>query len=386
MTKSGSTYSIDADSLVIPRDVQKKKEDVSAGTLTYQKARLTIMSMLGHNSTETIMGILFSLFLIFFGGCAQSLTLEYIVVRDPGCGSTITFFQFLCVAISGARQYIEVDESRKKGIFGYYLKPRKIPLKYHIACVTLSWLAAVVAAAAYNYKISVPLHMIVKSSILLVNMCIGVLLLRRRYSLGEVISVVILTSGVLLSTLASLPPGAELNGFDFSSGDLGTWLLGLVILGSSIVCTGLLGVLQDFSYKKYGKHWEEIMFYAHFLGLALFITVAPDIFNHATKWTGDMWLFLLFNAVTSFVAIRGTYELISLTSSLTGTLTITVRKFFVLILSVLLFKNDFTWVNWLGATLVLVGSILYTLYSARAAANEAKKAQEEKEKAKVKAQ
>jgi UDP-xylose/UDP-N-acetylglucosamine transporter B4 len=63
---------------------------------------------------------------------------------------------------------------------------------------------------------------------------------------------------------------------------------------------------------------------------------------------------------------------------LTGTLTITVRKFFVLVLSVLLFKNDFTVTHWLGASLVLMGSILYTIYSSRASQAAAVKAKEEK--------
>jgi len=61
-----------------------------------------------------------------------------------------------------------------------------------------------------------------------------------------------------------------------------------------------------------------------------------------------------------------------LTSSLTGNLTITIRKFLSLIISVVYFKNNFTLVHWLGAALVLVGTALYTLASQRAMAKPAK--------------
>ena len=47
-------------------------------------------------------------------------------------------------------------------------------------CVLMSWLAAILSSAVYDFHISVPFHMVFKSSILLVNMTIGTLVLRRR--------------------------------------------------------------------------------------------------------------------------------------------------------------------------------------------------------------
>ena len=49
----------------------------------------------------------------------------------------------------------------------------------------MSWLAAILSSVVYDYHISVPFHMVFKSSILLVNMTIGVLVLRRRFVDGE---------------------------------------------------------------------------------------------------------------------------------------------------------------------------------------------------------
>ena len=64
-----------------------------------------------------------------------------------------------------------------------------------------------------------------------------------------------------------------------------------------------------------------------------------------------------------------------LTSSLTGNLTITIRKFMSLIISVVYFKNMFGMVHWLGAGLVRLGTVLYTNASQQASTpTKAKKA------------
>jgi len=53
---------------------------------------------------------------------------------DPGCGSTITFFQFVFVALEGIQNYITWDSSAT-GFLGkartLWMKPLKIPIKYH---------------------------------------------------------------------------------------------------------------------------------------------------------------------------------------------------------------------------------------------------------------
>jgi drug/metabolite transporter (DMT)-like permease len=68
-----------------------------------------------------------------------------------------------------------------------------------------------------------------------------------------------------------------------------------------------------------------------------------------------------------------------LTSSLTGNLTITLRKFMSLFISVVYFKNTFTPVHWLGAGLVLLGTVLYTSASQQAARDTATTSKTKKE-------
>jgi solute carrier family 35 (UDP-xylose/UDP-N-acetylglucosamine transporter), member B4 len=39
-------------------------------------------------------------------------------------------------------------------------------------------------------------------------------------------------------------------------------MVGVGILALSLVFTGFLGILQDLSYRKFGQHWQEALFYA----------------------------------------------------------------------------------------------------------------------------
>ena len=123
------------------------------------------------------------------------------------------------------------------------------------------------------------------------------------------------------------------------------WIVGVGILALSLVFTGFLGILQDLSYRSFGQHWQEALFYAvrshdavgrhhelgphliqasfgtarfafdraqHFLGLPLFITLGPEIWNHMVLWSTQhpvMWVVLALNTLTSFLCVRGMYNL-----------------------------------------------------------------------------
>ena len=94
-----------------------------------------------------------------------------------------------------------------------------------------------------------------------------------------------------------------------------------------------------------------------------------DIYDHCLFWVQKhpmMWVYLFLNIVTNFLGVNGVYKITGLTSSLTGNLTITIRKFISLLISVVYFKNDFTVLHWVGAIGVLVGTMLYTQASQQA--------------------
>jgi len=81
------------------------------------------------------------------------------------------------------------------------------------------------------------------------------------------------------------------------------------------------------------------------------------------------WIALLGNAFLSFIGVRGIYNLCGLTTSLSTSLSITVRKFLSLIVSAIFFGNTFQWTQWTGALIVLFGSVWYTLSCGKTPSN-----------------
>ena len=74
----------------------------------------------------------------------------------------------------------DANPTLMKRIRNIRLLPRKIPISYHVGCVIMSWLSSVLSGVVYSYNVSVPFHMVFKSSILLVNMAIGYIVMKRR--------------------------------------------------------------------------------------------------------------------------------------------------------------------------------------------------------------
>jgi UDP-xylose/UDP-N-acetylglucosamine transporter B4 len=107
--------------------------------------------------------------------------------------------------------------------------------------------------------------------------------------------------------------------------------------------------------------------FQHLLGLPLYIVSADKIWSDMTEWTYEspiMWLALFGNSFLSFVGVRGIYNLTGLTTSLTTSLMITVRKFASLIISAVFFSDEaFSTTQWGGALLVMLGSVLYSTSS-----------------------
>ena len=183
----------------------------------------------------------------------------------------------------------------------------------------------------------------------------------------------------------------------------GQYATGIAILTLALVLSSAMGLAQDAAYTKYGRgHWEEGMFYLHFLSMPMFAFLkdnmaaqVAEIRNGESKCLRDLsynilaiplptitlskplstivntistvtiptFYFPLFiNVITQLLCVSGVHRLTSRVSSLTVTLVLTVRKAVSLIISVVILgggRGD-PWL-WLGAGLVLAGTVLYTL-------------------------
>ena len=56
---------------------------------------------------------------------------------------------------------------------------------------------------ALNLNISMPLNLIFRSSTLMANMVLGIIILKKRYDITKYVSVIMLTAGIILCTFAS---------------------------------------------------------------------------------------------------------------------------------------------------------------------------------------
>ncbi|THH13323.1 hypothetical protein EW146_g6882 [Bondarzewia mesenterica] len=158
-----------------------------------------------------------------------------------------------------------------------------------------------------------PVHIIFRSGGLVVSMLMGWLIMRRRYTLTQVFSVLLVTFGVVLTTFSASVPKKKASASSHDAA-LHSYITGIAILTLALVFSGFLGIVQDKTYSHYGNYtkptnssappngafrpktsetsktetkddrpdtWQESMFYLHFLSLPIFILVRHDIATQA---------------------------------------------------------------------------------------------------------
>ncbi|KAB0395619.1 hypothetical protein E2I00_003776, partial [Balaenoptera physalus] len=301
--------------------------------------------------------------------------------KHPGCGNIVTFAQFLFIAVEGF--LFEADLGRKHPV---------IPIRYYAVMVTMFFTVSVVNNYALNLNIAMPLHMIFRSGSLIANMILGIIILKKRYSVFKYTSIALVSVGIFICTfmsakqVTSQSSSSENDGFQAFA----WWLLGKYSIGAltfALLMSARMGIFQETLYKQFGKHSKEALFYNHALPLPGFIFLASDIYDHAVLFNTSelyqvpvvgvivpiMWFYLLMNVITQYplhpsaiwpllwyVCIWGVFILTTECASLTVTLVVTLRKFVSLIFSILYFQNPFTLWHWLGTLFVFTGTLMYT--------------------------
>ena len=222
-----------------------------------------------------------------------------------------------------------------------------------------------------------------------------------RYNVAQVLSVLIVTVGVILTTLSSHRRDETASASYLSR----RYLTGIGILTLALVLSGFLGVVQEKTFASYNGNsptttrpkkpklsgkiarrpdiWEESMFYLHFLALPLFSFIRHDLRVQARAvfsspaHTTTVYVplaaaqitfpavlpALLANTLTQLLCVAGVHRLTTRVPTLTVTLVLVVRKAVSLVLSVVLFDgSDVTWgMLWSGAFLVFAGTVGYTV-------------------------
>uniref|UniRef100_A0A3Q3F198 Solute carrier family 35 member B4 n=1 Tax=Labrus bergylta TaxID=56723 RepID=A0A3Q3F198_9LABR len=297
------------------------------------------------------MGTAFAICLVFIGCCSNVVSLELLVREFPGCGNIVTFAQFVFIAfISGSHFFLN-----------------------YVIMVTMFFTISVINNYALNFNIAMPLHMIFRSGSLIANMILGIIILKKRYSVSKYLSIALVSAGIFICTIMSARQVvSRLEEFVLLL--LVSVPSGIAMLTFALVMSARMGIFQETLYKQYGKHSKEALFYNHCLPLPGFLLLSTNIYNHAIYFSQStpvvvpvvgltvpiMWVYLIINVITQYVCIRGVFILTTECASLTVTLVVTLRKFLSLIFSILYFQNPFTAWHWVGTGVVFLGTLLYT--------------------------
>lgn len=230
---------------------------------------------------------------------------------------------------------------------------------------------------AFGFKISMPLHIIFRSGGLIASLVMGVLVLGRSYTMTKHSSVIMITLGTIICTLASADNLDQEEDIGEGVSGLVTWLMGIAILTFALFMSARMGIFQEVLFTKHGKHSREALFYIHLMALPGFLLASGSIIDHAARFNKSaplpalvdfpvvsilprLWLYLLGNVLTQYLCVSSVFRLTSECNSLTVTLVLTLRKFLSLVFSIIYFQNPFTFYHWIGTVLVFTGTLLFT--------------------------
>ncbi|KAG8949256.1 golgi uridine diphosphate-N- acetylglucosamine transporter [Tulasnella sp. 424] len=317
-----------------------------------------------------------------------------------------------------------------------YLRQRKIPIKIWMIQVLLFFAVSLLNNLALGFDVNLAVHIIFRSGGLAANLLMGWLMKGKRYSRAQVVSVVLVTIGVASATLSTKMEKGKGGGGDgdyhTNAGGGGSfsgssYAIGIALLTIALLLSAAMGLAQEDAYAAYGRHWEEGLFYLHFLGMPMFAffgrdllsqfqianasppveisavsllrssqpavqdffyipatPITPQPYPHyvykylekAITWADavipaftipSFWIPLGMNVLTQLVCVSGVHRLTSRVSSLTVTLILVIRKAVSLGISVLLIQGHKgnVWL-WGGAAAVLMGTVMYSVDGARA--------------------
>jgi len=291
----------------------------------------------------------------------------------------LTFVQFLFVASTGYLS--QFDRERPP----FFLKPNRVPLRRWLFNILLFFTINVMNNHAFSYNISVPIHIILRSGGSITTLAAGYIW-GKRFSRVQVVSVTLLTIGVII---AAWSDSQAKKGMDTEQ-RLPAFTTGLAILFIAQVLSAIMGLYTEETYREYGPHWKENLFYSHLMALPLFLPFLPSMrrqflrlaaseplglpLNGAVsslpegfqKGLGNIRIpsqlaYLVINVLTQYACIRGVNLLASAASALTVTIVLNVRKLISLLLSIWLFGNRLSAGTLVGAVIVFFAGGMYGL-------------------------
>ena len=347
------------------------------------------------------------------GGCQLNvITLEFIVQKEKNIGYLLTFFQFTFVALCALLWVFDFRHCR--------WRPFQLPFGRMLWLSFLFWVVSALNNAIFMFDISIPVHTTFRSSSLMVSMVLGWALFRKQYSAAQILCAVAITVGIFAMTMEAKRRSDEeklltatrpttttatisdvgLDGGTVESFTDSLWqhpMIGIALLSVSTILAAVLGVMQESMLSKFRgltttnnkkeekkdgvvviappPLWAEMMFTCHALSAPMFFFVPQRMvleWSHVVSNAQfeELSALIALNCLTQFFCIIGVYRLVDASSAFTVTLTLTLRKFFSLLFSIVYFRHfeRLSVLDFAGIGMVALGSMLYSFAPKAAAA------------------
>lgn len=312
-----------------------------------------------------------ALVLIFGGCCSNVYALESITHRVPKCGMLITFAQFLGVTIGGFLQF-SLSHTGRQAIWEH-----KVPLPEYMKIVAFHFSVAVLNNMALAYKISVPVHIMLRSGGSMVTLLLAWVFFGRKYTPRQVAAVALLTCGVIISTTS----GDSASSHTDAPAAYGGFALGVSSMILAQLMASAMGLYLERTFRKYGPSWRETLFFTHILALPFFIPFATKIWSELRVLLDSEPLFtnpeilkysvlpfnppilivyLFLNVFTQLLCVSGVNQLASSSTALSVSIVLNLRKFISLALSFCVFGHRIDTGIVVGATFVFIGAGWYS--------------------------
>lgn len=378
------------------------------------------------STTVSVLQIWAPTLLLIFGGCCSNVyTLESLIHASPTSGSLITAFQFFLVALVTAPRHLSLS----RGWRNFYLRERAIPFRKWVIYTAYFLTINMLNNKAFKYRISVPLHIILRSAGPVTTMAAGRIWKGRRYPVQKIVAVLLLFSGVVLAAFsdawskqAEAETKLRATGLEPASTNSMSAMVsqapGFALLASALVLSACMGLYTDDMYSTHGRSGTitaETLFYSHTMSLPYFVSqvrpLVQEFVNisavpqpasaryktssldaageNSTTWAKYLpygfgpssdnllisivssiyiprpVLLLMLNAATQLLCIIGVNRLSAQSTSLTVSIVLNIRKLASLLLSIWLFGNSLPVGVISGAAVVFIGGGLYALPTAK---------------------
>lgn len=221
----------------------------------------------------------------------------------------------------------------------------------------MTYLGAMLCSNEALKHVSYPTQALAKSCKMIPVMVMGVIIRKKKYSLKEYLTVFTITIGIALFQYGKLSGKASSMKEENSS-------FGLMLLFISLALDGMTGPKQEVLNAKYHPTVHEIMLYTNIW--AFLYTLCGCIITgqgmeglvYIMENASELAMPLLGFAICSALGQNFIFYTIQQFSALACTTITTTRKFFTILVSVVLYNHQLTKMSWIGVLLVFTGLIV----------------------------